>query len=86
MVVRPNEIVDWGLERKRIEGEIDAKLKADWKGAGQVRYELPVKFPERLAQRLIQTYKDAGWSVEHRFGSCQKDGDWNYLDFSVEHP
>lgn len=81
MVIRPTDIVNWEGQGRRLEAEIDARLKAKWDGAGLVRFPLPQHLPDRIVKHLIQLYTDAGWVVSHSKGDCQKEGSWNHLDF-----
>jgi uncharacterized protein YukE len=81
MAIKPTDIVNWEGEGQRLEKLIDAKLKGDWKGEGAVRFDLPQHIPDRIIKQLVQLYTDAGWTVSHNKGDCQKDGPWNYLEF-----
>jgi len=81
MAIKPTDIVNWEGEGKRLEETIDAKLKAEWDGAGFVHCDLPQHLPDRIVKQLVKLYTDAGWVVSHNKGDCQKDGPWNYLEF-----
>jgi len=81
MVVRPKDIIDWSNEGVKLEALIDLKLKEKWNGENFVHVSLPQHLPDRIVKRLISLYETAGWTVTHNKGDCQKDGEWNYLEF-----
>lgn len=81
MVVKPTDIVNWEGQGKKLEAEIDAKLKKEWDGASFVQHALPQNLPDRIVKQLVKMYTDAGWVVSHNKGDCQRDGSWNYLEF-----
>jgi len=82
MVVKPDDIAkNWHGCGALLEDQIDDKLKKEWKGDRQVRFNLPNDLPSRIASELVRRYQEAGWIVRHEHGESQLDGSWNFLEF-----
>lgn len=84
MTVKPTDIVNWEAIQEKLEPQIDEELKKKWKGSGSVTINLPERLPTQYALELVRLYQKAGWTVRHEKGDSQKDGPWNFLQFSVK--
>lgn len=83
-MISPMEIINTKLLCAQCETHIDATLKAQWKGVSAVDVSIDPGVPDVVVTALMVAYRAVGWTVTHKRGSDQRDGDWSYLVFSAD--
>ncbi len=66
-----------------VEKRIDEMLKADYEPGEVCRIDIMyLSCTEAVTKEIMKRFIAAGWTVKRHNGSDQRDGSWDYLDFS----
>lgn len=88
MAIKPDEVTKKVAEEdaatlKRLESYIDGTIKSVFNGEGPVTVNLSdEKLRPGLKTKLLDLYREAGWSAQFDEGDSQRDGSWCSLRLS----